>query len=99
MTGPGVDDDLGHQGRRLAAIVAVVFGGFMHLVVGVFVLSSGLVAPGWAVLALAVLWVAAAWLVWRLRHLPILALLVPVAMAAVWWATITAGERWLGWTA
>jgi hypothetical protein len=25
-------------------------------------------------------------------------MLVPFAMAAIWWATITAGGSWLGWT-
>lgn len=92
-------DDLRDDGRRIASLIGLVFGGLMHLVVGVFVLSSGLVAPAWAAALLSVLWVAAAGLLWHWRHTPLRALFVPVVMALVWWATITAGDIWLGWTA
>lgn len=91
--------DFKDHGHRLASLIAVVFGSLMHVVVGVFVLSSGLVAPAWAAAILSILWVAAAWLLWRWRTTPIRALLVPVGMAAIWWATVTAGDAWLGWTA
>lgn len=87
------------EGRRLASLIALVFGGLMHVVVGVFVLSSGLVAPAWAAAVLSILWVTAAWLLWRWRHAPVRVLFVPVVMAAFWWAAITAGDAWLGWSA
>lgn len=91
--------DFRDEAHRLASLIALVFGSLMHVVVGVFVLLSGLVAPAWAAAILSILWVAAAWLLWRWRATPIRALLVPVGMAAIWWATVTAGDVWLGWTA
>jgi hypothetical protein len=43
-----------------------------------------------------VLWVP----IWRWRRLhPFRVMLLPFVMAAIWWATITAGDLWLGWTA
>jgi hypothetical protein len=71
-----------------------------HLVVGVFYLSSGLVAPLWAVAVLAVWWLLLA------VHLSHLALrgswwtpAVPVVAFATWYVVLTVGERVLGWTA
>lgn len=93
---PGSFDDDGH---RIASAIGVAFGGLLHLVVGAFVLPSGLVAPAWAWLGLVALWVAGALLLWVWRRSPVRALLVPVAMAAIWWAALTAGDVWLGWTA
>jgi hypothetical protein len=86
--------------RGLPGVIAGVTASLLHLVVGVFVLSSGLLAPGWAVVLLAAVW-AALWLaIWRWRRTsPIRTMLVPFGMAALWWVTISAGERWLGWTA
>lgn len=87
------------QGRRLAATIALVFGVLMHLAMGMFVFASGLVAPGWAVGGLIGVWTAGAWAIWRFRHVPEAVLVIPMAMAAIWWATLTLGERFLGWTA
>lgn len=91
-------DPFHEDGRRLAALVGLVFGALMHLVVGAFVLPSGLVAPWWAWFALVALWVVGARLLWTWRRSPVRTLLVPVAMAAIWWTTLTAGDAWLGWT-
>jgi hypothetical protein len=87
------------QGRKLAGAVALVFSVLMHLAIGMFVFSSGLIAPGWAVVGLISVWTAGAWGIWRFRRVPELVLVIPMAMAVVWWATITLGERFLGWTA
>lgn len=87
------------QGRRLAAGIALAFSVLMHLGVGVFVFSSGLVAPGWAVGVLIGSWSAAAWAIWRFRRVPEIVLIIPMAMAAIWWATITLGGHFLDWTA
>jgi hypothetical protein len=87
------------QGRRLAAGVALVFSAFMHLSVGVFVFSSGLIAPGWAVGALIGVWTAGAYGIWRFRRVPELVLVIPMAVAAIWWVTMALGDRFLGWTA
>jgi hypothetical protein len=80
--------------------VLAALSGAAHLVVGVFYLSSGLVAPLWAVAVLGVWWVLLA------VQLSRLALRgswwtpgVPVVAFATWWLVLTAGERLLGWTA
>jgi hypothetical protein len=71
-----------------------------HLAVGVFYASSGLVAPLWAVVVLAVWWLALAAVLSRLAlrgswWTPV----VPIVAFATWFAVLTAGERLLGWTA
>ncbi|HEX2368274.1 MAG TPA: hypothetical protein VHM94_03460 [Acidimicrobiia bacterium] len=87
----------------LASPVAIVLGLValaLHLVVGYFVLASGLVAPLWAVLMLVLIWVVAlivGWRIWRTH--PAVAVVVPVATALIWLAVIAAGGRFLGWTA
>jgi hypothetical protein len=62
--------------------------------------ASGLVAPGWAVAALLVLW-AALFVVAILlrRRRPALTPLVPLAAVALWFLVVSAGGAWLGWTA
>ena len=62
--------------------------------------ASGLVAPWWAVVLLLVLWlvlfvVACHWWTPHPRRVP----LVAVAAVLVWFALVTAGGAWLGWTA
>jgi hypothetical protein len=92
--------DLTTVGRDASAVIAGVTGGLLHLFLGFFVLASGLLAPWWAVLLLVATW-GALWVpIWRWRRdHPFRTMLVPFAMAAVWWATITAGDTWFGWTA
>ena len=71
------------------------------LVVGVvFYLPAGLVAPGWAVLLLGVVWLALFVLgvLWFRPH-PGRVLALPVLAMAVWIVTLTAGEALLGWRA
>lgn len=69
-------------------------------VVGVFYLSSGLVAPLWAVIGLMAIWVGLVVLgvAWFRRH-PLRLLALPVIAVVVWFAVLTLGERLLGWTA
>ena len=55
-------------------------------------------APVWALAALVLVWVAGlvvclAWFTPR----PRLVVLVPVAIALVWFATVVGGARFLGW--
>jgi hypothetical protein len=62
--------------------------------------SSGLLAPGWAVAGLLVLWLALLLAgVWLRRNRPLLTPLVPVASIACWLLVIWAGSTWLGWSA
>jgi hypothetical protein len=71
-----------------------------HLVVGVFYVSSGLVAPGWAVAVLLVWWVLLAVQLSRLAlHGSWWTPAVPVVGFASWYVVLTVGERLLGWTA
>jgi hypothetical protein len=87
---------------RPTAGIWVVAGlsGVAHLVVGVFYLSSGLVAPAWAIAVLLVWWVLLAVQLSRLAlrgswWTPA----VPVVAFATWWLALTLGERFLDWTA
>ena len=62
--------------------------------------ASGLVAPWWAVVLLILLWlvlfvVACRWWTPHPKRLPFLA----VAAVILWFAVVTAGAAWLGWTA
>jgi len=70
------------------------------LVTGIFYASSGLLAPGWAVAVLLVIWLLlliVAIQMLRIRR-PLYVLPVPVAAWLVWLGALTAGENWLGWT-
>lgn len=71
-----------------------------HLVTLVFYVSSGLLAPGWAVALLLLVWLALLALAIALlrAHRPLGVLAVPVLAWLIWFATLTAGEHWLGWT-
>jgi lysylphosphatidylglycerol synthetase-like protein (DUF2156 family) len=62
--------------------------------------ASGLLAPGWAVALLLLVWLAllaVAVLLMRRRR-PLYVLLTPVAAWLIWFGVLTAGENWLGWT-
>ena len=67
--------------------------------VGFFYAASGLVVPGpwlflmWFLYA-GLLVAAVVFTRWR----SYLVLLPPVVGAAAWWAIVTAGETWFGWT-
>lgn len=66
----------------------------------VFYASSGLLAPGWAVALLLVVWLAllaVAILLLRTRR-PLYVVLTPVVAVLIWFGVLTAGENWLGWT-
>lgn len=96
---PGARSD-GRSGlRRALAVIAVVLAAGLHLVVGWFTLTSGLVAPFWAIVVLAAVWVAAVVLLVRTaRRSPLAAPLVPVGNGLLLWAALSAGGLWLGWT-
>lgn len=62
--------------------------------------ASGLVAPGWAVVVLLVLWLAlfvlcTRWWTPYPGRLPFVAVFAVV----LWFGVLTAGGAWLGWTA
>jgi hypothetical protein len=71
-----------------------------HAAIFFWYAASGLVAPGWAVAVLLLLWLALLVVgVWLRRNRPLLTPLVPVAAVALWFAVIAAGDAWLNWTA
>lgn len=71
-----------------------------HLVVLIWYAASGLVAPGWAVIALIAVWAGLLVVAIRLlRRRPAWVPAVPAAAVAFWFAAISAGDAFLGWTA
>ena len=73
--------------------------GVLHLVALPPYLSSGVVAPGWAVLSLLVLWaVLGVVAVLVHRRWGALSALVPLVAVGLWFLALTLGEQLLGWT-
>jgi hypothetical protein len=61
--------------------------------------ASGLVAPGWAVLALLALWGLLGWAAYAVhRRWGAVAALVPLLALALWVGALVLGEQVLGWT-
>jgi hypothetical protein len=85
---------------RLPGYIAAGLAMAVLAVVGVFYLSSGLMAPLWAVIGLMVFWGALVVLgvLWFRRH-PLRVVALPVIAVLVWFGVLTLGERLLGWTA
>jgi membrane protein DedA with SNARE-associated domain len=77
--------------------VVTVIAGLAMIPVGFFLISSGLVAPLWAILLLLIAWAAGIWIMWRLPAWwrPV----VPIALLAFWFLFISFGEAVLGWQA
>ena len=71
----------------------------LHLIAAYLYISSGLVAPPWAVGVLMVIWLAFMWLLVRMRRRGPKTLLVPVGAVAVWFLLLWGGGALLGWTA
>lgn len=94
--GHGPERDLG---RQAGSAIAFAFAMLLHGLVGIFYISSGLVAPGWAVLVLVAIWIGLGVLLWRWRRRGAVVLTVPFVAAAIWFLVVTAGEQLLGWTA
>lgn len=81
-------------------IAAVVVAAVLQLGVGFITLTSGLVAPLWAILLLAVVWCVAVVVIVRLaRPRPLLTPVVPVVNGMIWFALLWFGDVALGWTA
>ena len=73
----------------------------LHILVGVFpYAASGLVAPLYGLVVLALIWLAGIIVILRWRPANAwLVLLVPVAAVALWFGVLTLGEAVFGWTA
>ncbi len=89
------------RSRRLLTFVVLPVAVLLQLIVLVpFTVASGLLAPLGGVVVLHVVWaVATTALVLLLRRRSWYALFVPLVNASIWWATMTLGDIWLGWTA
>lgn len=79
------------------ALLVVALG--LHLVAGVFVLASGLVAPFPAVVLLVTIWAVLGVIGFRNRRRPLVALMMPVAAAVAWFVVVQGGSMLFGWTA
>jgi hypothetical protein len=89
-------DDLPSRGARIVGWLGLVG----HVVIFFWYAASGLVAPGWAVAGLLVLWLALLLAgVWLRRRRPLFTPLVPVTAIALWFLAIAAGDAWLDWSA
>jgi hypothetical protein len=71
----------------------------LHLIAGFFYISSGLIAPLWAVVFLLVIWLILAILLVRMRQTGARTLTIPVAAAAIWFLVLWLGDTFLDWTA
>jgi hypothetical protein len=84
------------RGGQIAWWVGLV----AHLLAVFWYGASGLVAPTWAVTVLLVIWAVLLAVGLKVRKSsPYLMLLIPVLDAIIWFAAISAGERFLHWTA
>lgn len=93
-------NSLQHRDNRGLRIAAAVVAGIAMLVVGFFYLASGLVAPGWALILLWIVWLGLAWYgVMLARAGSYLVLAIPVVAAVIWYGALTLGEQVLGWQA
>lgn len=95
--GPERDNPARTRGASVAGWVGMV----VHGLLGVFPYGfSGLLAPPWAVVTVAVVWfgllVAAVYL--RKRR-PLLVAATPIASLTFWFVFLTFGDLLLGWTA
>jgi hypothetical protein len=85
---------------RILGYVVPALGILLLVAILPFYLASGLSAPLWAILMLLLIWgvlftLAIKWF----RPRPFVVLILPFVAAAIWFAVMTAGEAFLGWTA
>jgi hypothetical protein len=88
----------GEAARRVSGAVAGATFVVLHAVVGWLVLSLGLLAPIWALVALLALWALVAVIGWRVRRrYPIVTMLLPLATASLVLVLASYGSALLGW--
>jgi hypothetical protein len=85
--------------KRAAVWVALAVAVPLHLAIGFFYVTSGLVAPLWAVLLLLAIWLGLCIAGYRNRHKPLVVLAIPVVAALVWFVVVQGGSMLFGWTA
>jgi len=88
------------ESRRVPERVAASVGALGLLAVLPFYVSSGLVAPLWAVVLVPLFWAALAVCAFRwFTRRPWVVLVLPMVAVAIWFLALTLGERLLGWQA
>jgi len=86
--------------HSFGALIAGWAGMAVQLATVVWYMASGLLAPGWAVIGLLVIWLGLFGVaIYLLVKRPAWVLVVPVVTALVWFGVMAAGDAWLGWTA
>ena len=81
-------------------VIVGVLSGIAHLVPGFFIVASGLVAPFWASVVMAAVWIAlCVALVRMVRRGWWWTPVVPLVATAFCFGFITLGEKLLGWQA
>lgn len=76
------------------------FGAAGMLVALWFYALVGLVAPWWVLPLMLLLWVLLVVVAWRSNaSRPWVPLVMPVVAVALWFAIVSAGGAWFGWTA
>jgi hypothetical protein len=85
--------------KRVLPTLATVLGFALHLVVGFFYISAGLVVPGPWLFALWALWGAMAALAVARRQQPLFVLATPFAALVLLVVVASLGGRFLGWQA
>jgi hypothetical protein len=80
--------------------VVASLGALGLLAVLPFYISSGLVAPVWAIVLLLLFWAALVVCAFRwFTRRPWVVLVLPLVAVAVWFLVLTIGEQALGWQA
>lgn len=91
------DDRPGRGGSGFT--VAAVLAWLAMVPVGFFYAASGLLVPGPWLFLMWLLYLALLVATFALtRRRSYLVLVPPVLGAVLWWAIVSAGEAWLGWT-
>ncbi|WP_232506064.1 hypothetical protein [Microlunatus flavus] len=94
-------DQVGTQ-RAPRTVLTHVIGGLAlaaTVALSPFFFASGLMAPGWAVVAFVAVWLALVLLgaLW-VRRRPLWVVPIPFAAVLIWLGGMSAGGAWLGWT-
>jgi hypothetical protein len=84
--------------RALSGYLALGGAIVLHVMVGALLPVTVALAPRWALGVSVAAWVVAAVLIWRWhRRRPIITLLVPFGLLAVWYGALQLGGAWLDW--
>jgi hypothetical protein len=84
--------------RALSGYLALAGAIVLHVMVGALLPVTVTLAPRWMLAVSVAAWVAAAVVIWRWhRRRPIVTLLVPFGVLALWFGAVRLGGAWLGW--